>query len=157
MHHARVLRNKNLARVLGLEPRITESKSVVLPLHYTRTKILGGDKWYRSTLLALWGRYTSIYVISPLTNNRIRFAFHSQKWKILFCWMNPKTGTLWRDRTADLLRVREALYRWVNKAKITWCAGGDSNSHAFRHWFLRPAWLPLHHQRMKTTESFFTG
>ena len=27
-----------LARVLGLEPRITESKSVVLPLHYTRTK-----------------------------------------------------------------------------------------------------------------------
>ena len=29
---------KNLARVLGLEPRMTESKSVVLPLHYTRTK-----------------------------------------------------------------------------------------------------------------------
>ncbi len=28
----------NLARVLGLEPRMTESKSVVLPLHYTRTK-----------------------------------------------------------------------------------------------------------------------
>jgi hypothetical protein len=28
-----------MARVLGLEPRITESKSVVLPLHYTRTKI----------------------------------------------------------------------------------------------------------------------
>ena len=27
-----------MARVLGLEPRITESKSVVLPLHYTRTK-----------------------------------------------------------------------------------------------------------------------
>ena len=24
-----------MARVLGLEPRITESKSVVLPLHYT--------------------------------------------------------------------------------------------------------------------------
>ena len=44
---------KNLARVLGLEPRITESKSVVLPLHYTRTEILGGDKWYRSTLHAL--------------------------------------------------------------------------------------------------------
>ena len=26
-----------MARVLGLEPRMTESKSVVLPLHYTRT------------------------------------------------------------------------------------------------------------------------
>ena len=27
----------NLARELGLEPRMTESKSVVLPLHYSRT------------------------------------------------------------------------------------------------------------------------
>ena len=33
------LRHRSMARVLGLEPRITESKSVVLPLHYTRTKI----------------------------------------------------------------------------------------------------------------------
>ncbi len=34
------LHGKNLARVLGLEPRMTESKSVVLPLHYTRTKTI---------------------------------------------------------------------------------------------------------------------
>ena len=33
------LRHRSMARVLGLEPRMTESKSVVLPLHYTRTKI----------------------------------------------------------------------------------------------------------------------
>ena len=26
--------------------------------------------------------------------------------------------------------------------------GRDSNSHARRHWFLRPAWLPLHHLGM---------
>ena len=37
----------NLARVLGLEPRITESKSVVLPLHYTRTET-GLPTWIRT-------------------------------------------------------------------------------------------------------------
>ena len=31
--------NIYLAEVLGFEPRLTESKSVVLPLHYTPTKI----------------------------------------------------------------------------------------------------------------------
>jgi hypothetical protein len=25
----------------------------------------------------------------------------------------------------------------------------ESNPHARRHWHLRPAWLPLHHQRME--------
>jgi hypothetical protein len=27
----------------------------------------------------------------------------------------------------------------------SWCWRRDSNSHARRHWLLRPAWLPLHH------------
>jgi hypothetical protein len=35
---AYIIVNINLARELGLEPRMTESKSVVLPLHYSRTE-----------------------------------------------------------------------------------------------------------------------
>lgn len=31
----------------------------------------------------------------------------------------------------------------------SWCWRRDSNSHARRHWFLRPAWLPLHHSSME--------
>ena len=27
-------------------------------------------------------------------------------------------GTLWRDRTADIRRVKALLYRWVNKAYL---------------------------------------
>lgn len=30
-----------------------------------------------------------------------------------------------------------------------WYSGKDSNLHAFRQWFLRPSWLPLHHPSMK--------
>ena len=41
------LHGKNLARVLGLEPRMTESKSVVLPLHYSRTET-GLPTWIRT-------------------------------------------------------------------------------------------------------------
>ena len=37
-----------LARELGIEPRLTESKSVVLPLHNSRTK-LGSEEWTRTT------------------------------------------------------------------------------------------------------------
>ena len=37
------LRRHCMAGVLGFEPRITESKSVVLPLHYTPTKIGPGS------------------------------------------------------------------------------------------------------------------
>jgi hypothetical protein len=33
--------------------------------------------------------------------------------------------------------------------RILWCAWRDSNSHDFRHRLLRPAWLPLHHTRIK--------
>ena len=33
-----VHRGKNVARELGIEPRTTESKSVVLPLHHSRTE-----------------------------------------------------------------------------------------------------------------------
>jgi len=29
---------------------------------------------------------------------------------------------------------------------LIWCPRGDSNPHAFRHWFLRPACLPFHHR-----------
>ena len=35
------------------------------------------------------------------------------------------TGTWWRDRTADPLRVKETLYRWVNQAN--WLQRRESN------------------------------
>ena len=54
--------------MLGLEPRITESKSVVLPLHYTPTS--GGDGGIRAPNLLrmkqMHYRYaTSPYLVGP--------------------------------------------------------------------------------------------
>ena len=34
----------------------------------------------------------------------------------------------------------------VSRGALIWCPRGDSNSHAFRQWLLRPSWLPLHHR-----------
>ena len=44
------LRSDYLARELGLEPRMTESKSVVLPLHYSPTET-GLPTWIRTKTL----------------------------------------------------------------------------------------------------------
>ena len=30
---------------------------------------------------------------------------------------------------------------------VSWCVWQESNLHAFRHWFLKPACLPFHHTR----------
>ena len=38
-------------------------------------------------------------------------------------------GTRWRDWTADLIRVKDLLYRWANRA-LTWYSKRDSNPHA---------------------------
>ena len=53
-------------------------------------------------------------------------------------------GTLPTELT---MQVANYLSYYTPLAKASsWCPRSDSNRHAFRHWLLRPAWLPLHHR-----------
>ena len=54
-----------MARELGLEPRMTESKSVVLPLHYSRTKTI----W--------WMRVESNYHLTPYEGGALPLCYSS--------------------------------------------------------------------------------
>ena len=53
---------------------------------------------------------------------------------------SPKGNTVLQTGAASRIRLAP---------KTCWCWRRDSNSHARRHWFLRPAWLPLHHSSME--------
>jgi len=45
------------------------------------------------------------------------------------------------------------LLVWMSRNSI-WCAGRDSNSHDFRHQFLRLACIPFHHLRKLLLRTF---
>ena len=62
-----------------------------------------------------------------------------------------KIGSPAWARTTDILINSQAQLPTVLLRNKTWCERRDSNSHDFRHWLLRPAWLPLHHSRILTT------
>ena len=55
-----------LEGVLGIEPRTTESKSVVIPFHHTPLET-GGDEWNRTTTIPPYeGGAQAFYATSPI-------------------------------------------------------------------------------------------
>ena len=53
-----------------------------------------------------------------------------------------------RTRTRHLMLAKHLLYQMSYTPIKFWCPRRDSNSHGSRHWLLRPACLPFHHQGM---------
>lgn len=64
-----------------------------------------------------------------------------------------------RNRTRDLLIASQALYQLSYEPKdLAACARGESNPHALRHRFLRPACIPkFHHERVVPTPGVDPG
>lgn len=87
--------------------------------------------------------------LPSLLTHRVNFIsiqhFHLQS-------LSHQQGVLYTYKMERRARIELATLAWKAKVipfyerRIVWCPRGDSNSHASRHWLLRPACLPFHHQ-----------
>ena len=73
-------RDTYLVREEGIEPSLTESKSVVLPLHYSRIKITGSS---------FYGGRSTNWATSDYSEDGGRT--HDILLDIMICWTDPKT------------------------------------------------------------------
>ena len=83
-----------------------------------------------------------LYLVCTLAPNALPACYSTHP---LF----PKCGvdgirTTWHGRFTDLLYHGKNYAFHLSYYTILY-RGWDSNPHASQHWFLRPAWLPLHH------------
>ena len=117
----------------------------------------GGSGGARTHTLAIMSRQHSLYATDP------------GWWWLLFGFTANRAGVSWFVRVSgfQLLSVDTHVFTVLLVLKLTlattvldvlvhckilgllnWCARWDSNPHAFRHWYLKPAWLPFHHMRV---------